>query len=693
MSEKTRLTKEEFEAEAAHSEEIVSIIVDQMKAMSETIDSQKEDVLRDRQYFIDFFREMHADERNDWLQFEHANLTKYDKSQQNLKKLSKQLASPYFGKVIFNDGGNDKVYYIGIYSLFNNYLPVVIDWRAPVSSLYYESEPGEASYTARTGEKNGLLKQKRRFGWTNGVMTDARNINMPSDDEFLREILSENASDKLKVIASSLQKDQNKIIRDTVDGVHVIAGCAGSGKSSVAMHKIAYLMYSLRDRIAGRDIVVLSPNSAFSAYISNILPDLGEENVLSMTQEEFICDILDGYKIQYSERDNSIERMLDDRDGTLVETVKFKNSALFLELLDKYIRYYESHCFKAADIFYELGDSGGAKEYRIKKEDLEYLFNVEYAGLSVAARINAIESVLLTKNQILDEEVAAYIKNSVEGMVSALTKDAIYRGFYTDKGFAESLGEKYADTVANFDKYNTEVFTFEDAVAIAYLITKIDEPVEDSNVFYLFCDEAQDLSPVMLSIIKDRYCSANMLFAGDIAQNVFANSDDYAELIKESFKGRNFKKYELNVNYRSTKQISEFAKSRTGRQNEVSCVRDGAEPEVINVSKMQGDVQENVNAELDRWLKKVSESDYVRCCVVTASGAESKKLLEAAHIPEGMLRGKVSFMPVYLAKGLEFDSVLLLNVGGSMVKCDETLGTNMFYTGATRAMHELTVLE
>lgn len=693
MSDKTKLTKEEFDAELYHSEEIVGVILKQMKELAETIDSQKEDVLRDRQYFIDFFREMHADERNDWLQFEHSNLTKYDKSQQNLLKLSKQLASPYFGKVVFNDGGKEKIYYIGVYSLFDDYLPVIIDWRAPVSSLYYESEPGETSYTAKSGEKKGLLTQKRRFSWSEGVLRNAQNINMPSDDEFLREILSENASDRLRVIASSLQKDQNRIIRDMIDGVHVIAGCAGSGKSSVAMHKIAYIMYSLRDKINGKDIVVLSPNSAFSAYISHILPDLGEENVVSMTQEQFIRNIIDGFNISYSERENSIERMIADEHGKLVETTKFKNSAKFLELLNKYILYYENHCFKPADIIYEEGDSGGAREYRIKAEDLDYLFNVEYSGMPVGMRLSAICDTLITKNHIFDEDAVNTIRSAVESMVPAFSYEMIYRNFYTDSEFAASLGPEYADTAAKFSDYNTGVLMFEDAVAIAYIVTRMNVATDDPNVFYLFCDEAQDLSPVMLSIIKEHYGRASMLFAGDVAQNVFANSDDYSELIKNTFKAKYFKKYDLNVNYRSTRQISEFAKTRTGRQNEISCVREGSEPEIIKVSQMPGDTRANVTAELNKWLKKTAESDYSRCCVVTASNSESKQLIADADIPEDMPRGKISFMPVYLAKGLEFDSVLLLNVGNSMIECDNALGTNMFYTAATRAMHELTVLE
>ncbi len=694
MNGKTRLTKEEFDAEVAHSEKMVAIILEEIKKLAVKIDFQKEKVLSDRQIFIDYFREMHVDERNDWLQYEHANLTNYDMSQQKLRNLSKQLSSPYFGKVIFNTKNREKVYYIGVYSLFDNdYIPVIIDWRAPVSTLYYECEPGEASFTVNNDVKQGILTQKRRFSWKDGVLASAQDINLPSDDEFLREILSENASDRLKVIAASLQKDQNRIVRDMIDGVHVIAGCAGSGKSSVAMHKIAYIMYSFRKKITGRDsIVVLSPNSAFAAYISHILPDLGEENVTTMTQEQFIRDILDGKDIEYSGRDNSVERMLADTDGKLVEAVKFKNSSLFLDLLKKYVLYYENHCFKPVDIIYSLPESDGAKEFRIKAEDIKYLFELQFQEKTLAGRLSSIADLLIAKNHIFDENTAGEIKAALDNMMPARSFKEIYRGFYTDEGFLESLGEEYAETVKKFPDYNTEVLMFEDAVAVAYLATRIDTSYEDENVFYMFCDEAQDLSPVMLQIIKERYGRAHLLFAGDIAQNVFANTDDYTELIKNTFSSKHFKKYELNVNYRSTKQISEFAKARTGRQNEVSCVREGGEPEVIKVSEMEGDVTANTVGELNKWLKKVAESDYAMCSVITASDSESKKLLELADIPE-MPRGKVHFLPVYLAKGLEFDSVLLLNVGGSMVKIDNELGTNMFYTAATRAMHELTVLE
>ena len=689
MESKSKITKREFEEELLHAEQTTADIIELLKNEVEVRDEQARNVTDDREYFIDYFREMHQDEREDWLQFEHYKLKRYDKSVQAIQKLGRQLNQPYFGKVGFKeDRKEERKFYIGIYSLMKDFVPVIIDWRAPICSLYYESEPGEASYSPASGEKKGLLTEKKRFTFKDGHLASAANINLPSDDDFLREILSENASDRLKVIVASLQKDQNRIVRDFVDGVHIIAGCAGSGKSSVAMHKIAFIMYSFRDRLKDKDIVVLSPNSIFSAYISHILPDLGEENVTSLTQEELIGNILLPYGISCPGRDNSMERMLTDEGSAVSDSVKFKNSSLFLKLLDRYASYFATHCFNAVDLEYEDGDGGGVREYRIKKEDLDYLFHVTFEDVPVTGRIDAMLSRILVKNHISNEETVASIRQSLESMIADIRFDDIYRGMFTNTDFREFIPAEMAKNLGDFEKYLLPQPGWEDAVGMAYLVTRLAGADDDRNIFYLFCDEAQDLSPAMLGVIKACYGKANMLFAGDLHQNVFANSEDYAGIIKNTFPGKHFKKYELNVNYRSTKQISEFAAGRSGRANEISCVREGGDPVVIKA----GSDEEFIGA-VESWIASVENSDYERCAVLTASKSEAESLLERCEIPAGMPRGKLSFMPVYLAKGLEFDSVLVLNRGLAMEELDAKLGTNMFYTAATRAMHELTVIE
>ncbi len=691
MDFKSRLTDEEFSEELAHAEETTNDILALLNSEVASRNERAKDVTGSREYFIDYFREMHNDEREDWLQFEYAKLKQYDKSVQTIQKLGRQLAQPYFGKVVFQENGKQaKKFYIGIYSLMKNYLPAVIDWRAPVSSLYYESEPGEASYTPASGEKKGILSQKRRFTWREGNLAAAANISLPNDDEFLREILSENSSDHLKVIVQSLQKDQNMIVRDFVDGVHVIAGCAGSGKSSVAMHKIAFIMYSFREKLKNKNIVVLSPNVAFSNYISHILPDLGEDNVFSLTQEELVEGILIPHGIQYSKRDNSMERMLTEEGTLLADNTRFKNSSVFLRILDKYAAYYATHCFKADDIEFENGDSGGVREYRLKKEDLDYLFNVEFDDVPVAERVDAIMGRITVKNHISNEDTIKVIRSALTAMLPEFDYERIYRSMFTNEEFRNDyLTGELAQAAEKLPDYNIPVLTWEDAVAAAYLVTKLTGAGEDDgSVFYLFCDEAQDLSPAMLGIIKACYGKAHMLFAGDLNQNVFANSEDYAEMIRKTFAGKHFKKYELKVNYRSTKEISEFAREISGRKDEMSCVRTGKKPEVIKVGS-EKEAVEAVNA----WVEKIRNSKYERCCVLAASKSESDRFLEMCDIPGDLPRGMLHFLPVYLAKGLEFDAVLVLNVGGSMQKLDEKLGTNMLYTAATRAMHELCVIE
>ncbi|MBP1588100.1 MAG: hypothetical protein ILO53_06860, partial [Clostridia bacterium] len=506
MESNTKITKQEFEEELLHAEQTTADIIELLKNEVEIRDEQAKNVTDDREYFIDYFREMHQDEREDWLQFEHYKLKRYDKSVQTIQKLGRQLNQPYFGKVGFKEERKDeRKFYIGIYSLMKDFVPVIIDWRAPICSLYYESEPGEASYVPASGEKKGLLTEKKRFTFRDGHLASAANINLPSDDEFLHEILSENASDHLKVIVASLQKDQNRIVRDFVDGVHIIAGCAGSGKSSVAMHKIAFIMYSFRDKLKDKDIVVLSPNSIFSAYISHILPDLGEENVNSLTQEELIENILLPYNISYSKRDNSMERMLTDEGFSVSDSVKFKNSSLFMKLLDRYASYYATHCFHAEDLEYEDGNDSGVREYRIKKEDLDYLFHVTFEEVPVTGRIEAMVSRIIVKNHISNEDTVASIRQSLEAMMSDISFEEIYRGMFTSEDFREFIPADMAAGLGDYEKHLLPVLGWEDAVGMAYLVTRLAGANDEKNIFYLFCDEAQDLSPAMLGIIKACY--------------------------------------------------------------------------------------------------------------------------------------------------------------------------------------------
>lgn len=679
-----KVTQEEIEIEQQFAKNVSAALVEEIEKATGILAKDREKVLDDRAYFIDYFREMHKDEREDWLQFEHANLKKYDNTKVEIERNVRLLNSPYFGKVAFNSDRLHKLknYYIGIYD-FANY---IIDWRAPVSALYYESEVGKTSYQAPAGEMTGELMDKKRFRFENGELKNVSNINLPSDDEFLTGILSENSSDYLKVIVSSLQKDQNKIVRDFVDGVHVIAGCAGSGKSSIAMHKIAYILYAFREKIQGKGIAILSPNDAFEAYISHILPELGETNVNTITQERLIDMFTADIETEFLTREQSTEKMLTSKENIVLENVKFKNSEDFKTLIDLFTNWYESNCFNPRDIILsKTDDEAGIKNMRINADNLRVLFYDNLSDYPVLKRPEVLISHILTRLHANDDELENRLRAEIYSMILPFDVVNLYNEVFENETFYATLPDDFKSRIGDIRCFNLKPYVWEDRVAIAYIKLKLHPGEYDSNVFYFFCDEAQDLSPVMIGLLKECYGTSHILFAGDLAQNVFCNTADYADMIKKEFSGKHFKKYELNTNYRSTKQISEFACARTGRTNENSAVRTGDEVRII---KGDGTAAEIAS----KWLREINETTCERVAVLTMTKGEADSLYAETELPEN-LRVRPYFLPVYLAKGLEFDAVLIVNKDGKMESEDKRLGTNMFYTACTRAMHSLTVIE
>ena len=671
----------EFQKELEYAELVTDILLKKIDSENGLLEMRREKVLGDRQYFMDYFNELKEDERNDWLQTEHSNLKSYDISKTELAKLAKQLGEPYFACVDFQEEGKtlQKKVYIGVGNIMHDCKLYVYDWRAPVSSLYYECEVGEGEYTAPCGVVKGTVTGKKKFSFRNGRLVSVTDINMPSDDDFLIEILSKHADGRMKTIIDSLQKEQNRIVRDFINGVNIIQGCAGSGKTSVALHKIAYIMYSFRDRLKDSDIVILSPNNVFSSYISNVLPDLGEENVTQMTQERFIKLITEDCGISYSDRAMTMERILASDDETLVKAMKFKNSDTFKTVLDEYCKYFERTCFVPQPLFLDAdGD-----EF-ISEEDLDFLFHTEFQDESVLMRPQLMVKYISRKNRIKDQGVQEELENQLYGMMTTCDFRKIYADLYNDELFYNSLAEDVKEKAGELSQYQILPYTWEDGCAVAYLRVILAGLEQPENVFYFFADEAQDLSPVMLAVIKAAYGSADMLFAGDIAQNVFCCGEDYATVLKKTFPGKHYKKYELLTNYRSTAEIADFACGYTDIRKDVSCIRKGDAPCII---QGEGQLSEKVSS----WIEEMNEKGYVTGAVICASKKEADNLAIEVQLPE-VMNIDIKFLPAYIAKGLEYDCVLVVNENERMREKDALLGTNMLYTSCTRALHSLSVI-
>ena len=672
----------EFQTEYEYASRVTEILLRQIEEENMSLVQRREKVVDDRRYFADYFNEMKEDERNDWLQNEHSNLKSYDISKTELAKLARQLSEPYFACVDFaEDGKEAKKIYIGVGNVMHDFKLYVYDWRAPVASLYYECETGRSEYVAPCGTVCGEVLSKKKFTFQNGRLVNVAEINMPSDDEFLVSVLKKHADGKMKTIIDSLQKEQNRIVRDFIDGVHVIQGCAGSGKTSVALHKIAYIMYSFREKLKNSDILILSPNRVFSSYIANVLPDLGEDNVTQMTQESFIKLITEDCGLKYADRARSTERILITMDEDLIRSARFKNSGLFKQIMDKYCMYFEKNCFMPEPLF--LDEEG---DEFISEEDLEFLFYSEFDTAEVLQRPQLMIKYIARKNRIKDPAVIDELENQLYNMITTCNISHIYSDMFNDSAFFESLPDEMKSEAGNLSKYQVFPYTWEDGCAVAYLRIKLAGLEKPDNVFYFFADEAQDLSPIMLAVIKSAYGNSDMLFAGDNAQNVFCCGDDYAENIKNIFSSKHFKKYNLNTNYRSTAEIAEFACDVSGMPRDVSCIRRGSAPEVIKRSEGR-----TLAEYVQDWILKSEASGCVTGAVICASAAEADNLSIEVQFPENMSMD-VRFLPVYIAKGLEYDSVLVINENDSMKKKDAVLGTNMLYTACTRALHELTVI-
>jgi DNA helicase-2/ATP-dependent DNA helicase PcrA len=288
------------------------------------------------------------------------------------------------------------------------------------------------------------------------------------------------------------------------------------------------------------------------------------------------------------------------------------------------------------------------------------------------------------KNRIKDQGVQEELENQLYGMMTTCDFAAIYANLYNDEAFYNSLSEEFRSEIGNLQEYQVLPYTWEDGCALAYLRIMLAGLEQPENVFYFFADEAQDLSPIMLSVIKAAYGSADMLFAGDNAQNVFCCGEDYALTLKETFPGKHYKKYELQTNYRSTKEIAEFACEYSGLPKDVACIRRGETPEIIEA---EGDLCEKAS----QWIEKMQDKGYMTAAVICASKREADNIALEVQLPEKM-DIELSFLPAYIAKGLEYDCVLVINHEDVMRKKDKALGTNMLYTACTRALHSLGVI-
>lgn len=463
------------------------------------------------------------------------------------KRLTKILAIPYFGRIDFLEKKeNSKVMpiYIGIHTFYDpeSRATLIHDWRAPVSSMFYDHELGEAGYRSPSGEIKGVISLKRQYRIRGGKMEFMIESALTVHDDILQKELSSNADDKMKNIVATIQREQNQIIRNEDIRTLIIQGVAGSGKTSIALHRIAYLLYTFRDSISSKDILIISPNKVFSDYISNVLPELGEETVPETSMEQILSGVLE-HKYKYQTYFGLVNELLEKPSSSLIDRIAYKASFGFISELDKFILHTENTYFKAADVkltkYITIPAPFIEEQYlRFNRYPIRRRFDAMADYMLDMLKIQYTFTVTTTGRNLLKKEIRL--------MFAGNNDIQVYKDFF-----------KWTNNPGMFKMRKGHTLEYSDLAPLAYLHLALEgNGNQPFRVKHLLIDEMQDYSPIQYKVIQKLFpCRKTVL--GDAGQSVNPYGSSTAETIQKSLTASEIMK--LCKSYRSTFEITDFA--------------------------------------------------------------------------------------------------------------------------------------
>ena len=648
-----------------------------------TIQDVEKDISRMNEYYWESYTEMdeYGYENYDNQQ---ALLTQVNANQENRKQLSrwkKMLDSPFFGSVDFIYDGEEEAesFYIGIgnFAKSRGQIPLIYDWRAPVSALFYDYDKGEASYEAPAGVLSGEITCKCQYKIRGGRMIYEFESDMKIDDEILKQELGANGDIKLKNIVRTIQKEQNAIIRNTKDRILVIQGAAGSGKTSIALHRIAYLLYHDRKHLKSSNILILSPNSVFADYISHILPELGEENIQEMSFDLFAYRELQTVASDCEDRYHQIEKQIGFYDEEAAERYHFKQSRAFVQAVEGFLVELEDRLVDFRDISY--------KGMEKKGDEILKMFYYKFQDIPLLSRMAAVREYFIDEYETLNgrdlqEEEREIVCEKFDRMYVTTDLYEIYNWFLEENDLP--LLPDHPVEKRKLD--------YEDVYPILYLKYRLCSSAAHKNIRHLVIDEMQDYSYLQY-VILERMFSCNMTILGDWAQTVEVSRDNPLTFLPEIF-GKKIRRIQMNKSYRNTTEIADYAKKIIGIEGIEYLERHGRPVEESAYSSCEGALEEI------RRQNNLGPEGYETAAVLTMTEKEAKYayrwLKEQGETVHYIDRDSTSFQKgitvttYYLAKGLEFDQVFIL--GG---KKESPLFDQFRYICATRALHELYVYD
>jgi len=650
------------------------------------------------------------------------------------KRLYSMLYNPYFARIDFqekldgDDLENQKIY-IGITSLSDksgDYL--IYDWRAPISGMFYDFEIGPASYECLDGVIAGFISRKRQYRIQNGKLDFMFESSLAIDDEILQELLGHSSNSRMKNIVATIQREQNRVIRDSTHNYLLVSGPAGSGKTSVALHRVAWLLYKHKETITPRNILVISPNDIFNDYISNVLPSLGEENMRQMTFKQVMSRII-GADLKLGDFAEQTDFIMSMKDQTLLQAraacIGYKTSSDFRKIICEYIEILEIEPFPFKDLFFR-------NTKIISIEELQKMYRYEYSFMPVKKRIDKVLQRVkkkinvvmerrmaliiedyLFKGEIMDKrdirrraeaQVRFEFEDVLEEVNTLFQFDALeaYSKLFTDDSLLQNISDAthvplpvQLEIIAAFTLSNLEdkFIPYEDCAPIVLLKTMAGDIKNTSEIKHVVIDEGQDYTPIQLECVVKMFTNAGITILGDAGQSInpYSQVRAFGEF-KEVLTNGLCAEVVLTKSYRSTLQITNFCARILDLKEEYEHInREGTLPMIVHST---GDRITHLVSKMEEAERNGYHSIAIVCMHAAEAATVHKQIKQFTPVKlvtkedEEFIAGPC-VIPIYLAKGLEFDVVLVYDA--STQSMPSLYYDKLLYTASTRAMHELVI--
>lgn len=600
-----------------------------------------------------------------------------DNSAARRQRLLRLLRSPYFGRCDFEvDKMPAEAIYIGTHHFHDDTArqTLVYDWRAPIATLFYDYETGAASYTAPNGTVSGTISRKRQLRIRDGrlefVLESAVNV----VDDVLQETLSRATDDGMKSIVATIQRDQNAIIRNEHAQTLIIQGVAGSGKTAIALHRIAFLLYRFRETLRSCDILILSPNRVFADYIGNVLPELGEEAVNESGMEALAAELLDN-RYRFETFFEQTSRLLEADDPALQHRIEVKSTLAFVRTLDRYAVEVERSALETRDV-------------QIRRRLLPgWLIAEEYArhpGVAATERVARVVAALEQKVAVqyhfdITPEERRTLRTAVRGMIRRRSLRDLYRDLFV-----------WMDAPELFQAASQRRLEYADVFPLIYLKLKLEgAEARHASVKHLLIDEMQDYSAVQYAVIARLFrCRKTLL--GDAQQAVNPHGASNVDSLRELFPEAAV--MQLNRSYRSTCEIMRFAQRILPNPALVPVERHGPAPEIVACRSDRDEIDE-ISRRIEIFEGGAHRTLAIICKTRTQAGRIHLALTRAGHAPRllsaetGSYGQGVVVCTAYLAKGLEFDEVIVPQA--DFRTYHREIDRRQLYVACTRAMHRL----